>query len=192
MKAVNSLHQQAHQECNPYKAQLDESTARPKVYVVMHIPSYEQDVWFAFRVSVVPVEMFANTDVDDIMKNAKFPMRTLCVSDLGIAGMEFKNINNTDVPNTGDIPTLTKALANITNDMRRVAEEEYKDMDKKRLCDIMKTIDTQGLILYCNPNADKAQLWIGYLQRSMIQSMWEDMCKDCGEYAGDEKKRKFV
>ena len=186
---------QPHWECNPFKEQLEKSEDKTKVYIVMHIPTYNVDTWTPYLLAPVPIANFP-TGVHEIVDDPKFSMKTVCVSDLGLGypGSKFKDINDFEVPDY-DTKDLTSVLEITTKKMWSVVKEDYKlgEMQARQsLVEILKTVDVEGLIIYCDPALHTCQECMLPIYKSMIKTMWGEICKDGSEYERKQKKHKSV
>ena len=187
--AIQSLHFKPNMQCNPFKEQLEKSEDKTKVYIVMHIPRYN-DRPTPYLLAVVPVANFP-TGVDEIVTNPKFAMGVVCVKDYCDTGCNFKDINGLEVPDVVDTNDLKSVLEVITKKMWSVVEGEA-NMTPYSIVQILKTVDVEGLIIYCDPALHTCQECMLPIYKSMIKKMWEEICKGGSEYERKQKKHKSV
>ena len=180
---------QPHWECNPFKEQLEKSEDKTKVYIVMHIPKYN-DRPTPYLLAAVPVENFP-TGIDEIVTNPKFAMGTVCVKDYCDTGSNFKDINGLEVPDVVDTNDLKSVLEVITKKMWSAVEGEA-NVTPYHIVQILNTVDVEGLIMYCDPDSLNSKDCMRPIYKSMIKTMWGEMCKDGSEYERKEKKHKSV
>ena len=184
--AIQNLRLQPNMQCNPFMEQLEKSEDTKRVYVVMHIPSYN-DRPTPYLLAAVPVENFP-TGIDEIVNNTKFAMKTVCVKDYCDTGSNFQDICGLEVPDVVDTNDLKSVLEGITKKMWSAVEGE-ENVTHYNIVEILKKVDVQGLIIYGNANS---QDYMKRIYKSMITGKWEEICKDGSENKRKQKKHKSV
>jgi predicted Zn-ribbon and HTH transcriptional regulator len=99
-------------------------------------------------------------------------------------------MNGLEVPDVVDNNDFKSDLKSV---LEVITKKMWSDRKKEKdiyceIKNILKTVDAQGLIVYCSPTSCKAQDCMKPMYKSMIKTMWDER----NEYERNQKKQKRV